>query len=193
MGLSRPSVLIRRASASRKRSRCSSNRRLSTVSMPKTRTVRSRPRSSWSKQSWTAASRGGLGDSRAPGSTRSCHPDQDAERGQEDGQDPGDEERDQQGARAASTGMRDVIELGADAVADVVDLAGQQVDDRADPSVGSDDWPSRYIWRWIWRRRAVATDVEASARVAFRTWSTSENASVSIRPTTSNVINAPSF
>ncbi len=25
------------------------------------------------------------------------------------------------------------------------------------PSVGSDDWPSRYIWRWICRRRVAAT------------------------------------
>ncbi len=31
------------------------------------------------------------------------------------------------------------------------------------PSVGSDDWPSRYIWRWICRRSAVATSVAAAA------------------------------
>ena len=28
------------------------------------------------------------------------------------------------------------------------------------PSVGSDDWPSRYIWRWIWRRNAVASGAD---------------------------------
>ncbi len=31
------------------------------------------------------------------------------------------------------------------------------------PSVGSDDWPSRYIWRWICRRNAAATSVAARA------------------------------
>ncbi len=36
------------------------------------------------------------------------------------------------------------------------------------PSVGSDDCPSRYIWRWIWRRSVVATSQAASARIERR-------------------------
>ncbi len=36
------------------------------------------------------------------------------------------------------------------------------------PSVGSDDWPSRYIWRWICRRSEVATSLAADAMVRLR-------------------------
>ena len=31
------------------------------------------------------------------------------------------------------------------------------------PRSGSDDCPSRYIWRWIWRRSDVATSVATVA------------------------------
>ena len=50
------------------------------------------------------------------------------------------------------------------------------------PSVGSDDWPSRYIWRWIWRRSAVATSLAASAITARRDCATRQSASSSARP-----------
>ena len=51
------------------------------------------------------------------------------------------------------------------------------------PSVGSDDWPSRYIWRWIWRRSVVATSVAARAMTCRRQTETiSDQDQEQIRP-----------
>ncbi len=43
------------------------------------------------------------------------------------------------------------------------------------PSVGSDDWPSRYIWRWICRRSAVADGTTASASTERRNCATRQS------------------
>ena len=59
------------------------------------------------------------------------------------------------------------------------------------PSVGSDDWPSRYIWRWICRRSAVATSVAARATTVRRQIETTTISTSRISPIASRVPSAP--
>ena len=110
-----------------------------TFSIPWTRTVRIRPKSSWSKQSWTAASR--VASTEASSADRLRWRTTSQTRTPSEARKsvvvPGDRPAPGGPGRRSGRGSRsDVVELGGEALADVVDLAGEEVHDRAGPLGG---------------------------------------------------------